>query len=83
MPQEIIEQVNQLGIADGQPELLTFYDRKGRLIRETETPGPVPNIVVTTIPDDEDGLEDLNPPIPSTMTIDPTISADCQDYGTT
>jgi hypothetical protein len=36
MPQEVIKRVNELGKANGQPELLTFYDRKGRLISETE-----------------------------------------------
>ena len=61
MLQEVTEQVDQLGIADDQPKLLTFYDRKGRFIRETETPGG-PDIVNTNISDDEDGLEDLNPP---------------------
>ena len=60
MPQEVIERVNQLGAADDQPELLTFYDRKGRLIGETETPG-VPDIVDTDIPDDEDGPKGLSP----------------------
>jgi hypothetical protein len=57
MPQEVIDRVNQLGVADGQPELLTFYDRKGRLIGESETPG-VPHTLHTTIPED-DGLGDL------------------------
>ena len=62
MPQEVIERVNQLGVlADDQPELLTFYDQKGRLIGESETPG-VPDIVDTDIPNDEDGLQYLNPP---------------------
>ena len=32
MPQEVIDRVNQLGKAEGQTELLTFYDRTGRLI---------------------------------------------------
>ena len=58
-PQEVIERVNQLGVADDQPEPLPLYDRKGHLIRDTETPG-VPVIVDTNIPDDEDALEDLN-----------------------
>jgi hypothetical protein len=55
MPQEVIERVNQLGTADGQPELLTFYDRKGRVIGETEIPGVVNN-------QEDDGLGDLDPP---------------------
>ena len=61
MPQEAIERVNQLGLADRQPELLTFYDRKGRLIGETEHPG-VPDIVDTAITEEQDGTEDLTPP---------------------
>jgi hypothetical protein len=32
IPQEVIDRVNLLGKTQGQPELLTFYDRKGRLI---------------------------------------------------
>ncbi len=67
MPQEVIDRVNDLGKADSQPELLTFYDRMGRLIGDTEIPGtqdpeipgvqdPPPNI-------NEDGLNDLNPPL--------------------
>ena len=67
MPQEAIEQVNQLGAADRQPELLTFCDRKGRLIGETENPG-VPDNVDTAVPDEQDGIEDLNPP---------TVNTDC------
>jgi hypothetical protein len=49
MPQEVIDRVNELGKADKQPELLTFYDRKGRLIGESETPG-VSDSIDTTIP---------------------------------
>jgi hypothetical protein len=60
MPQEVIDRVNQLFIADRQPELLTFYDRKGRLIGESETPG-VPYTPETIIPEDDE-LGDLNPP---------------------
>jgi hypothetical protein len=59
MPQEVIDHVNQLGKADAQPELLTFYDRKGRLIGESNTTG-APDPAETA--SDEDGTEDLNPP---------------------
>jgi hypothetical protein len=59
MPQEVIDRVNQLGKAEGQPELLTFYDGKGHLIGESEIPG-VPDTSHPTIPDD-DRLGDLNP----------------------
>jgi hypothetical protein len=57
MPQEVIDRVDQLGRADGQPELLTFYDR---FIGKSETPG-VPDAPEATIPDDDD-LGDINPP---------------------
>jgi hypothetical protein len=67
MPQEVIDQVNELGKANAQPELLTFYDRKGRLIGETENPG-VSESIDNMIPPD-DGLADLNTP---------TVN---QDYG--
>jgi hypothetical protein len=60
MPQEVIDCAGQLGKADGQPELLTFYDRKGRLIGESETLG-VPDAPEATIPND-DNLGDLSPP---------------------
>ena len=67
MPQEVIDRVNELGKANEQPELLTFYDRKGRLIGETENPG-VSESIDNMIPPD-DGLGDLNTP---------TVN---QDYG--
>jgi hypothetical protein len=59
MPQEVIDCVDQLGRADKQPELLTFYDHKGCLIGKSETPG-VLDAPEATIPDD-DNLGDLNP----------------------
>ena len=61
MPQEVIDRVNQLGKADHQPELLTFYDRKGRSIGDADAPG-VPDIVDTSIQEPQDGTEDLIPP---------------------
>ena len=36
MPSEVIDRVNQLGKHDDQPELLTFYNRKGDLIGDTK-----------------------------------------------
>jgi hypothetical protein len=63
----VIDRVNELSKADKQPELLTFYDRKGWcLIGESEIPG-VSDDIDTTFSDD--GLGDLDPP---------TVS---QDYG--
>ena len=67
MPQEVIDRVNELGKTDGLPELLTFYDRKGRLIGESNNPGVSELIDNITPPDD--GIGDLNPP---------TVN---QDYG--
>jgi hypothetical protein len=32
MPKEVIARVNQLGKAEGQPKLLTFYNCKGQLV---------------------------------------------------
>jgi hypothetical protein len=60
MPQEVIDRVNELGRANGQPDFLTFYDRKGRLIGETGNPG-VSESINNMIPPD-DGLGDLNTP---------------------
>jgi hypothetical protein len=60
MPQQVIDRVDQLGKADGQPELLTFYGHKGRLTGKSETPG-VLDTPDTTILDDDD-LGDLHPP---------------------
>ena len=61
MPQEVIDCVNQLGKADTQPELLTFYDRRGRLIGDSVTPG-VPDIPDPINPE-PNGTEDLELPI--------------------
>ena len=36
MPQEVIDRVNQLGVNDGQPEVLTFYNSKGDLIGDSD-----------------------------------------------
>jgi hypothetical protein len=59
MPQEVIDRVNQLGKADSQPVLLTFYDRKGRLIGESNTTGAADPAKTAS---DKDGTEYLNPP---------------------
>jgi hypothetical protein len=45
MPKEVITRVDQLGKAEGQPKLLTFYNRKGRLIGEyTEDDTEIPAV---------------------------------------
>ena len=38
MPQEVIDRVNKLGETDGQPSLLTFYDRHGNPVGDSENP---------------------------------------------
>ena len=58
MPKEVIDRVDQLGRSDGQPELLTFYDRKGLLIGETDMPGgDDPGTVYDEYDEEADGLE--------------------------
>ena len=53
MPQEVIDIVNKLGEADGQPSLLTFYDRHGNPVGDTKNP----NAELTDAPE-EDTEED-------------------------
>ena len=38
MPQEVIDRVNKLGEAEGQPSLLTFYDRHRNPVGDSENP---------------------------------------------
>ena len=58
MPKEVIDRVDQLGRSEGQPELLTFFDRRGLLIGDTAIPGAQTDIVEYDDYDDEiDGLE--------------------------
>ena len=45
MPQEVINWVNQLGIAEGQVKVLTFFDRKGNQIGNTpQPPSNIPGV---------------------------------------
>ena len=56
MPDEVIKRVNQLGKADGMPELLTFYDRKGEQIGDivqTAHPGTPEEAIEPAEPDFE------------------------------
>lgn len=62
MPQEVIDRVNALGRAEGQPELLTFFYRRGLLIGDLELPGVADNDEpqeqnVDPYDDKADGLE--------------------------
>ena len=49
MPQEVIGRVNKLGESDGQPSLLTFYDRHGNPVGYTGNP----NADLTDAPEEE------------------------------
>ena len=49
MPQEVIDCVNKLGEADRQPYILTFYDRHGNLVGDSENP----NADLTDAPEEE------------------------------
>ena len=55
MPQEFIDRFNNLGEADGQPSLLTFYDRHGNPVGDTKDP----NEHLTAAP--EEDTEEDNP----------------------
>ena len=46
MPQEVIDRINKLGDDDGQPSLLTFYNRHGNPVGDTQGP----NTNLTTAP---------------------------------
>ena len=49
MPQEVIDCVNKIGEADGQPSLLIFYDRHGNPVGDTQNP----NAHLTSAPEEE------------------------------
>ena len=49
MPQEVIDCINNLGEAYGQPSLLTFYDRHGNPVGNTNNP----NSYLTDTPEEE------------------------------
>ena len=57
MPQEVINRVDALGSSEGQPELMTFFDRKGLLIGEIETPNEEDPQQVDGYEPEADGLE--------------------------
>ena len=40
MPQDMINCINQLGKADGQPKLLTFFDHKSSSVGDTKGSSP-------------------------------------------
>jgi len=57
MPQEVIDRVDSLGKKQGQPELLTFFDRRSLIIGETESPDEPPANTNDEFDDEADGLE--------------------------
>ena len=68
MPDEVIKRVDQLGKSEGQPELLTFFDRRGLVIGETTNPDAQGHDPTTDEPDytnndpKEEELDGLDPP---------------------
>jgi hypothetical protein len=75
MPKEVIDRVNQLGRAQGQPELLTFYDRKGRLIGDdAELDDPIEGVIEDDAADAADEAaptDDAAPDAAPTVNIQP------------
>ena len=63
MPQEVIDRVNNLGEADGQPSILTFYDRHGKPVGNTKNP----NADLTDTPEEETEEDD---PVPEITRVD-------------
>ena len=44
MPKEVITRVDTLGRAEGQPKLLTFYNRKGEIIGDNPEYYQIPGV---------------------------------------
>ena len=63
MPQEVIDRVNKLGEADGQPSILTFYDHHGNPVGDSEKP----NADLTDAPEEE---TEENDPVPEITGVD-------------
>ena len=57
MPQEVIDCFNKLGEADGQPTVLTFYDRHGNTVGDIRNP----NADLTDAPEEDTEEDD---PVP-------------------
>jgi Reverse transcriptase (RNA-dependent DNA polymerase) len=77
MPQEVIDRVNELGKAQGQPELLSFFDRKGRMIGDVAELHPDPGVPDQDNPDEP---EMLDPP-PNDDLQDLDLEPFNQDFG--
>ena len=63
MPQEVIDRVNKLGEADGQPSLFTFYDRHGNPVGDKK----YPNVDLTDAPEED---TEENEPMPEITGVD-------------
>ena len=63
MSKEVINRVNKLGEADGQPSLLTFYDRHGNPVGDTRNP----DADLTDAPEEE---TDEDEPMPEITVMD-------------
>ena len=63
MSQEVIDRINKLGEADGQPSLLTFYDRHGNPVGDTGNP----NADLTDASEEE---TEENEPVPEITGVD-------------
>ena len=63
MTQEVIDSVNKLGESDGQPSLLTFYDRHGNPVGDTRNT----NADLTDAPEEK---TDKDEPVPEITGVD-------------
>ena len=63
MPQEFIDCVNNLGESDGHPSLLTFYERHGNPVGDTNNP----NADLTDAPEEETEEDE---PVPEITGVD-------------
>ena len=63
MPQEVIDRVNKLVESDGQPSLLTFYDRHGNPVCDTRNT----NADLTDAPEEK---TDKDEPVPEITGVD-------------
>ena len=73
MPQEVIDRVNKLGAFDGQPFILTFYDRHGNLVGDTNNS----NADLTDAPEEETEEDE---PVPEITGVDQEPPDDEQQY---
>ena len=63
IPQEVIDRINKIGESDGQPSLITFYNRHGNPVGDTGNP----NVDLTDAPKEEN---EENEPVPEITGVD-------------